>query len=653
MARVNVTITARDLTGNDLRRIRTSFNRLGQDMSRIGTDRTRQNFDRLSGAVSDARRQLNALRGSIPDDEFFRLDDAVRRAQRRMQRGFGRVGTRALGLVRDDIDRVIQGFRDLDENGQIRVRIDDSALRRADARLAAWRRTQGSRAVRVPVRPDVDRNRARRGILGLGGLGGLLGGTLSDGIGQGIADGFKAAGPLLMATLVIVIAGVLAWLGAAVAGILVTALGGAFAAIGVVSAAKSKQVKEEWGRTADTLKKVFTEAGKPFIDVLDQALERTQRIVKSFAPSFQKAMEAAAPTTAKFIESLQNGLVRFGKNAFKPIMDAWKVFGPVFGKEFEDFMGELGDSFKEMAKVVSEHPEEIRLALRGVFETLDLIVDSVTFLAQAWVFMAQNAGDAIGYLIKYGLSYLVDAVLFAAEKITTLMSDAFGWVPGLGPKLKAAAKAVEGFRDSTKTALDGMAEAAFGWDDALNQANRKRKLEADITVWQSQLAKARADLKKTSDQKAKAKLKADISDLEDKIAAANKKLTDLNGKTAMTYVVTSYQQVRNKGYNGNSATGGHAYGGIRGAATGGLRGNMTLVGEQGPELIPLQPGSRVRSNPDTRRILAGQGGDARPIQANIVLDGRVLASVMIDPLRGEVRDRGGNVQNVLGQRGRG
>lgn len=47
-------------------------------------------------------------------------------------------------------------------------------------------------------------------------------------------------------------------------------------------------------------------------------------------------------------------------------------------------------------------------------------------------------------------------------------------------------------------------------------------------------------------------------------------LNNLNGKTATTYVVTNYTQIRNKGYAGNSATGGRAYGGlVRGYADGG------------------------------------------------------------------------------------
>lgn len=100
------------------------------------------------------------------------------------------------------------------------------------------------------------------------------------------------------------------------------------------------------------------------------------------------------------------------------------------------------------------------------------------------------------------------------------------------------------------------------------------------------------------------------------------------------------------------AISGKASGGIIGAAGGGPRSGLTLVGEQGPELAELAPGSRVRSNPDSRRIAAGfaAGAGGGVIQVNLVLDGRVIARQLIDPFRAEIWDRaGGNVQKALGR----
>lgn len=654
MARVTVTVTARDLTGPQLARMRRNFNNLGNDMDRVLTQRTRANFQRLSQSITTARRDLTNLRGAIPEDEFNRLDDAIRRAQNRMGAGFRRAN---LNRIAADLRQVTDGFRDLDRNGQIRVRIDQSALRRADARLAAWRTQQARNGVRIPVRPDVDRNRVRRGLLGtlaapFSASGRVLGGVLSDGVGQGVSSGFHGAGPAIAAVLIAVIGAALSVVGAALSGILVTALGAAFVSIGVVSAFQSKQVQHTWSRTLANIKQEFAGVGEPLIPVLDKALKRLHEMAHVIGPMLKQSLADTAPATDKFIQRLMDGFQSFGKAAFKPIMDAWNVFAPVFGAEWNEFMDELGNSFKEMADLVREHPTEIAAALDVVFEAIDLLVDTVTFFGKVWVFTMQNAGDAVGGLVQ-GFSIMTDAVLGMVGGIIDGLAKAFGDIPIIGSQLKGAAKSFDEFATDVRGKLQSMADKAYGWDNALNKANRKRTLEADISTWTARLARARADLKKTSDQKARAKLEADISDLNAKVKAARAELNSLNGKTASTYVVTHFS------YTGKNAAldrGAFAHGGVRGlstAATGGVRSNMTLVGEHGPEIVNMAPGSHVRSNPDTRRTLSQQvAGGGNVIQVNLMVDKKVLARVMVDPLRGEIRDGGGNVQQFLGQRGK-
>jgi hypothetical protein len=93
---------------------------------------------------------------------------------------------------------------------------------------------------------------------------------------------------------------------------------------------------------------------------------------------------------------------------------------------------------------------------------------------------------------------------------------------------------------------------------------------------------------------------------------------------------------------------GFAHGGIVGAAAGGgPRGNWTMVGEHGRELVRLPAGSQVSSNPDTERQLAHGGGSSA---ASLVrLDSSdALVGALLEMIRKAVRTRGGNVQIVLG-----
>ncbi|HEV2778813.1 MAG TPA: hypothetical protein VGX25_05375 [Actinophytocola sp.] len=67
--------------------------------------------------------------------------------------------------------------------------------------------------------------------------------------------------------------------------------------------------------------------------------------------------------------------------------------------------------------------------------------------------------------------------------------------------------------------------------------------------------------------------------------------------------------------------GGYAHGGIVGAghaAEGGPRSNQVLVGERGPEIVDLAPGSTVHSSPDSERMMASwMGGGSTNVQVTL------------------------------------
>jgi hypothetical protein len=96
---------------------------------------------------------------------------------------------------------------------------------------------------------------------------------------------------------------------------------------------------------------------------------------------------------------------------------------------------------------------------------------------------------------------------------------------------------------------------------------------------------------------------------------------------------------------------GMATGGISSAATGGLRSNLTLVGERGAELVSLPTGSRVIPHGQSMQQLAGLGGGGGgPVVLEIHSGGSRLDDVLLEIFRNAVRVRGGNVQVVLGKK---
>lgn len=96
-----------------------------------------------------------------------------------------------------------------------------------------------------------------------------------------------------------------------------------------------------------------------------------------------------------------------------------------------------------------------------------------------------------------------------------------------------------------------------------------------------------------------------------------------------------------------------AQGGITGvshAAEGGPRGNRVLVGERGPEIVDLAPGSMVHPAGTTQAMLAaGGGGRAVHVVLEFRRTGDQLMDAILVMLRDAIRDQGGDVQAVLGR----
>jgi hypothetical protein len=98
----------------------------------------------------------------------------------------------------------------------------------------------------------------------------------------------------------------------------------------------------------------------------------------------------------------------------------------------------------------------------------------------------------------------------------------------------------------------------------------------------------------------------------------------------------------------SKAIGKKAAGGIVGAAaSGGVRGGLTWVGEHEPELLELPVGSRVWSGPDSRRKAAGGGGGPARVELELRSSGSEVDELLLKLLRRAIRVRGGNVNVVL------
>lgn len=156
------------------------------------------------------------------------------------------------------------------------------------------------------------------------------------------------------------------------------------------------------------------------------------------------------------------------------------------------------------------------------------MIDMVTVAVQA----APKIIHAWG-LVGVGILGAIGVAVSASAKL-------FGWVPGIGGKLKAANKSFNDFRDNYIGGLGKAETIANQFAAATVPKLSAGKLKMDINNWSSQIEVAKDKLK-TLPPSRQAALKATIRDLEAKVRSARNQLNGLDGKTATTWIYTNVQ----------------------------------------------------------------------------------------------------------------
>jgi hypothetical protein len=149
------------------------------------------------------------------------------------------------------------------------------------------------------------------------------------------------------------------------------------------------------------------------------------------------------------------------------------------------------------------------------------------------------------------------------------------------------------------------------------------------------------------------KINANTHDAAARISALQGQIDRLRGKTVTIRTVITGGSLAGSVHvsgAGGSGTQVKAAGGISGSANGASASGLTWVGEQGPELRSLEPGTRVWSAGDSARMAKQASGDDGPMQVLVKLDPRQdpFVQALLKALRFEINGQGGDVQTVLG-----
>lgn len=281
--------------------------------------------------------------------------------------------------------------------------------------------------------------------------GGLLGGiakVLPGGLGEAfsalppqVQSGVAVAGAAIGVTL----AGAV---GAALTAGLLLAVGGGVLAAGIAAAAKSPKVQEAWKSFGERAKSVFAEFGKPFEGPVARALGTFSGRLKKLEPTFKRMGESMAPLIDKLAPALadlaENSLPGIEKamEASKPLWDTLAEHAPKIGDAISRFFDSIADGGPGANKFLGDF--------------LTLVESQITMLGKVIGTLATLYGKAREVWIGVGKIFVagIKVILTAIGKIVGAAATAFGWIPGLGPKLKTAAAKFEEFRKKANAELD-------------------------------------------------------------------------------------------------------------------------------------------------------------------------------------------------------
>jgi hypothetical protein len=505
------------------------------------------------------------------------------------------------------VARVADGFKIADAFVEVEVDLDKRQVTRASV-------SAGKESGKHFGDGFTKETKARRG--GLVGavtksLDGAVGAALKVGtkVGNGVVAGVTAAAPKLGASLSsaltnpYALAGVGvaaialgAFIGAALNGAILAALGTGAVAAGIGLAARNPMVKAEAAALGETLVSGLTGAAQSFIAPVRDSIRYIKAEFRGMLPDIHGIFNEAS----RYVRPLTEAVIGFVREALPGIRTAIANLGPVFDMlktELPELGRDVGDAFA----MLSEHADGAASALGFALDLIGFGITNVTTALTALTMVWEGwANTPIGWLSEWASEN--DLVMHSARRLGTETAkvaeetkkaemDTRAFITALDKLNQAAINAID-TEGAYQRAVDGVAAAKRNEHAVLVMSNgvlvqnteRQRAGAAAINdVAKAALAKAaavhEATLKTGTLAQADAaaresiiKSRNEFITLATKLglsAAAAQRLADellSIPKTVNTTVTTSYRRIEG---SGGRDVAGHAEGGlIRGPGTG-------------------------------------------------------------------------------------
>lgn len=352
-------------------------------------------------------------------------------------------------------------------------------------------------------------------------------------------------------------------------------------------AKQSQTLSGQWSTLMDTLNRGLADVVRPLMPVIGEMMPGAMAVLGKalsglaqgvkvgvmYFKALKDALEGNGVTsdgTVGKIERLGVALRAIGKwiqaNVIPVVASLVRWFTsellPAWQRAADSVMPALRDAMKEVGSTFSDNREvfaQIGGALKAIgYVITDVLIPVFAFLVR--VSLPQITGNfrtfvtVINKIVLPAIRALATYMLNTMHIMINSASKAFGWVPGIGPKLRKAAADFNEFERKVNAALNGI----------------KKNVTVSVNV---------------------------------RINGASARVTTHGNSVTVQQTGSGRQTsatVRALAHGGIA-------GGIPGAQGGGPRSGLTWVGERGPELAELQPGTRVYSHEDSMRMTSPYG----------------------------------------------
>jgi hypothetical protein len=432
-------------------------------------------------------------------------------------------------------------------------------------------------------------------------------------------------GSVITGVLVGVVAGASPFIGAILASAVIGAGGTTGLVGGVMLASKDPRVASALTDLKNHVMDSLTTASIPFIQPVLAGIETIEKAFDKQSSNIQHIFAVSS----KWVEPLANSL----GYAFDAIGDGFADLidnaGPVMRSLIDGIerVGEaIGDAFSDLGDNGPEAAVALEMAFTAIVDAIDAVVIAVSFLSTVF-----------GKLAKWGLfgpgpQAEVAAYTAEIENAKNAFDEAGNAIDDMGTDASNTTKQLQDLADELKAQydpafalIDAQEKLAEAHTKAANAAKKYGRNSEEARSANLALAKAAISMEAaaakasgTFDGKVSPALRAtlkaanltdaEIDSVAQSFASANSKGNQF-AKNYKATVTTTYRTIGTPsplGSLGSYSYTGHRYGGVVGtAASGGNRSGMTLVGEEGPELVNLPSGSRVQTAGATRAAMTG------------------------------------------------